>query len=374
MSPITGTSTDFQNPEGRILDFQSATPLSPRASQLLEKVFAEGWLDPTKIHRASAELRNLVEESKESLASGLGVRKDELEFVGELGFGFWSAIAGALKDLETSFVYSAIDRQIVHAFAREQVARGLPVIELAASPLGEVNYSQAFDKPGSTVFWQSTNRETGIEQLEIRKSNNGSLIADMTASLEPKKLPSDWDIAIWDPRSFAGPEGLAVIAIRDGARWSSPIPAIGPKRLFGSFSKPLLLLSAIALEEHLENLETNKRVLKDNNALLREILSREIPEITVVGSANQGDPRFVALVIAGVIGEELLRNLEAKGVLIDAGSACSAGALSPSHVLSAMGYGIDGHIRLTLKGNQSESDLRELVRVLKEEIARTKSE
>lgn len=358
----------------RILDFQSATPLSPRASELLERVFAKGWLDPTKIHRSSGELRNLIEESKESLASGLGVAKDELEFVGELGFGFWVAIAGVLKSAQRRIVYSAIDRQIVHAFAREQIASGKQAIELAVSPYGRVDYNDAFASPDTALFWQATNRETGIEQLDIAKSNQGTLIADMTAALEPRRLPRDWDVAIWDPRNFAGPEGIAIIAIKDGAKWSSPIPSMGPRRLFGSFSKPLLILSAIALEDHLANLESSQKILQRNNSLLRELLKSEIPEVTAIGETNQGDPRFIALVIKGVISEELLRKLEAREILVDAGSACSAGALSPSHVLTAMGYGIDGHIRLTLKGTQKEDDVRELVRVLKDEVARAKYE
>lgn len=369
MSPITGTSPEFQ-----ILDFQSALPLSARARQFLEQVFAEGWHDPAKIHQASGKLRNLVEESKESLANGLGVSKNELEFLGELGFGFWCAIAGALKDSQNPFIYSAIDRQIVHAFAREQQAKGLPVSEISVDRLGKVDYQCATGREAATIFWQATNRETGIEQLDFQKPSSATLLADMTAAIEPGRLPKDWDLAIWDPRSFAGPEGLAIIAIREGAKWSSPIPPMGPKRLFGSFSKPLLILSAIALEDHLANLEISREIFKRNNSLLRKLLVDEIPELTVVGEFGKGDPRFLALVINGVIGEELLRNLERNGVLVDAGSACSAGALSPSHVLSAMGYGIDGHIRLTLKNNQSESDIQELARTLKEEIARAKSE
>ena len=364
MSPITGPSSDFQ----------SATPLSPRASQFLNQVFQEGWLDPAKLHHASAKFRNLLEESKENIAAGLGVAKNELEFVGELGFGFWSAIAGALKGSRDRFVYSAIDRQIVHAFAREHSANGWATEELPVSTGGQVDFTSAFKRPDTTVFWQATNRETGIEQTEIRKSNDGTLIADMTAAFDPKKLPEDWDVAIWDPRNFAGPEGLAIIAVRDGAKWSSPIPPIGPRRLFGSFSKPLLILSAIALEDHLLDLETSRSILMRNNSFLRDLLKNQIPEVIVVGEENHGDPRFMALVIQDVIGEELLRKMEARGILVDAGSACSAGALSPSHVLSAMGYGVDGHIRLTIKRNQSEGELQELVRALKEEIALTKSE
>ena len=40
----------------------------------------------------------------------------------------------------------------------------------------------------------------------------------------------------------------------------------------------------------------------------------------------------------GVNGETVLVDLEARGLLVSSGSACSAGDTEPSHVLTAMGY------------------------------------
>lgn len=94
----------------------------------------------------------------------------------------------------------------------------------------------------------------------------------------------------------------------------------------------------------------------------------ELRDVQEIGDPEKGDPRNLALVVKDVAAEEILRGLERHKVLIDAGSACGAGALSPSHVLEAMGYGSTGHLRITLRPFHTISDLKLLVRSLKSEI------
>jgi len=74
------------------------------------------------------------------------------------------------------------------------------------------------------------------------------------------------------------------------------------------------------------------------------------------------------------VAEEILRAMEKRQILIDAGSACGAGALSPSHVLEAMGFGDSGHLRITLRASHSVADLNQLVGGLREEIERFRAD
>lgn len=326
-----------------------------------------GWLDPSKLHHDSAKFRNLIEESRESIAANLGVGKSDLEFVGELGFGYWAAISGALTKSSQPFIHGATDRQVVHAFARDHQGRGHEVMKLSCGQDGLFDYESAtkFEEPW--IFWQATNRETGVEQ-ELPDLKSGNLIADLTASFDPKRLPGSWGVALWDPRSFAGPEGMAILAINGGSEWRSPIPPIDKRRLFGSFSKPLLVLTAIALEEWSNDLSKNRANLAELNRELRSLISNQISGAQLVGSSSNCDPRNLAIVISGVITEELLRRLDQRGIKVDAGSACGAGALSPSHVLEAMGYGLDGQIRITLKPGHNKNGVEQLVAALAQEV------
>lgn len=323
----------------------------------LEQVFATGWVDASKIHHQSAEFRIQVNEAREQIAAHLGLSHQEIEIVGEIGFGFWSALAGLLDGPE-SFTYSAIDRQIVHAFARRNESRGGSNQILTPDGHGVVDFNAA--RPNSVLVWQGTNREMGVEQSPP-SSSDSRIFADMTARFDPLSLPPAWDVALWDPRNFAGPEGIAILGIRSDSRWRSPIPQIDQRRLFGSFSKPLLIATAKSLEIWCQNESANRAHIKALNSSLRNRIAEQIPSLQIVGGSTSSDPRFVAIVAADLIAEEALRSLERHGILIDAGSACSAAALTPSHVLAALGCGESGHLRVTLKSDHDESDIGALV-------------
>ena len=69
----------------------------------------------------------------------------------------------------------------------------------------------------------------------------------------------------------------------------------------------------------------------------------------------------------------LLINLDLAGICASGGSACTSGALEPSHVLMAMTQDrkrAEGTLRFTLGAENTEEEILETVRVLKETIDR----
>jgi cysteine desulfurase len=360
VSPITENT-----PQSR--DFQNDLPLHPAARDLLGYFFDLGWPDPTKIHQRSAQLRNQIGVARESIAANLGIATSELEVVGELGFGFHVAVAGLLsKDHE--FVIGKIDRQVIHAFAREHSNSGGRVRVLEPNANGLLNYQEALTSESAVVSWQAINREVGIKQRAPRINVSQSLFADMTAAFPLNSLPEKWDSALWDPRVFGGPQGIALLGISHHGHWRSPTPEIDQRRVYGSFSKPLLLATAVALENWIKSAAEDLVQIKSLNTSLREILSARIPGIQIA-SPIDADPRFFAFVIPGVTAEEVTRSVEKSGFLIDAGSACGAGALSPSHVLNAMGFASDGNFRMTIKAHHTDESITDLVEALVKGVA-----
>jgi len=348
-------------------DFQSALPLPASVLANLEPNFSDGWVDAVKIHHQSAAFRIKVNEAKERIAANLGLTPDEIEIVGEIGFGFWSALAGLLTE-PNEFTYTAIDRQLVHAFARSNQERGGVNQILTPDCDGVVDFNKA--RTGSVLVWQGTNREMGVEQAAPSGASN-RIFADMTARFDPRALPPHWDVALWDARNFAGPEGIAILGIRSGSTWRSPIPQVDGRRLFGSYSKPLLIAAADSLELWSKRAIEDRTHIKSLNNSLRHQIAQQLPTLQIVGEAANSDPRFIALAANDLIAEEALREMEQIGILIDAGSACSAAALTPSHVLAALGFGSDGHLRVTLKVEHSEDDIAALVAGLAQVISRT---
>ena len=361
MSPITENT-----PQTR--DFQNDLPLHPAAQELLLYFFDSGWPDPTKIHQRSSELRNRLGVARESIAANLGIATSELEIVGELGFGFQTAVSGLLTKRDSRFIIGAIDRQVIHGLARLHSKSGGQVVTLQPNSEGVIDYQAALSDDADAISWQATNREVGVRQIAPRVKPSQALFADMTANFPLTSLPEKWDSAIWDPRVFGGPQGIALLGIANNGLWRNPGPEIDKRRVYGSFSKPLLLATAVALENWIKSAADDLVHITEVNNVARIMLLQKIPTIQIA-SPDDADPRFLAFVIPHVIAEEVLRSVENSGFLIDAGSACGAGALSPSHVLTAMGYPVDGNFRVTFKPHHTVEAVREMVEALVKGVA-----
>jgi cysteine desulfurase len=174
-------------------------------------------------------------------------------------------------------------------------------------------------------------------------------------------LPVKWDTACFDSRSWDGPAGLAIVAINTAANWKNPLPHISAaRRTYGTYSLPLLLASAVALENFHPNEATTSELTKQ----FRSAISTAISDVLIAGDLEKSMSHLTSIVIPGVNGEELVRELDRQGYAVDSGSACTAMNLQPSHVLAAMGLPTDGNIRIALHSDTTSSDISGLVSAL----------
>jgi cysteine desulfurase len=82
------------------------------------------------------------------------------------------------------------------------------------------------------------------------------------------------------------------------------------------------------------------------------------------------------LSFGGVESEALLVLLDGAGVCASAGSACTSGAMEPSHVLTAMGVPREralGSLRLTLGTSTTEADVDAALAAVPPAVARLRS-
>jgi cysteine desulfurase len=102
----------------------------------------------------------------------------------------------------------------------------------------------------------------------------------------------------------------------------------------------------------------NARLVGLRDHLLSGLL--QIPGTMITGHPTERLPNSASVVFEGVEGGDLVAALDLEGIEASTGSACTTGAVDPSHVLLAMG--IDpglarGSLRLTLGRSTSQPDV-----------------
>jgi cysteine desulfurase len=104
-------------------------------------------------------------------------------------------------------------------------------------------------------------------------------------------------------------------------------------------------------------------------------LQAAVPDIVVNGAAGDRAPHVLSVAVPGAESEALLMHLDLAGVAASSGSACSTGAVEPSHVLMAMGVGRDlalATIRFSLGHESRPADVARVVEVMPGVVTRVR--
>src|SRR5439155_22233035 len=152
---------------------------------------------------------------------------------------------------------------------------------------------------------------------------------------------------------FYGPKGIGALLVRRGVRLRSLIHGGGQERgrRAGTENVAGIVGMARALEVARSDVRQEGARLSALRDRLIQGISDAVPDAVLNGHPTHRLPNNASLAFTGVEGEALLLNLDLAGVCASAGSACTAGSLEPSHVLTALGRApglAGGSIRLSL--------------------------
>jgi cysteine desulfurase len=308
----------------------------------LPHIFDQTWPDPKKVSDDAKSAAILLNEAKETFASHLGLRSDELHFIGEPNLGFHLGIMG-LMNPGLRFNFAATDRMANYAIAESFEKSGHRTRKLSVRNDGQIDLSENPINGTDLLSLQLCNRETGVIQ-KVTEFDCAALFVDATASGTRIKLPDNWSVALFDSRSWMGPAGLGILAISKAARWTNPLPHLDTKVSPGQVSLPLVVTSAVAIDSWV----ADEKNLAEKVAELKRLLVSGISNISNSFVVHEGADHLVNATFDGVDSEYLVNTLVEQGFAVDSGSACSAANIKPSHVLDAMGLSATGNIRLTI--------------------------
>ena len=174
---------------------------------------------------------------------------------------------------------------------------------------------------------------------------------------------------------LGGPKGVGMLYVRSGLKIPSFLHGGAQERgrRAGTENVPGIVGFGAAAARAM-------RIMKDKTVReieLRDYLIRriedEIPYCRLNGHRTDRLPGNVNISFSFVEGESVLIALDMKGICASSGSACTSGALDPSHVLLAIGLEqseAQGALRFTLSEENTVEEIDTVVDCLKQSVAR----
>ena len=339
-------------------NFQQERVLHPAATSLLSELFSKGWPDPTKLNNQSRQTALLLQQAKESFAKQLNVRTDEIEFLGETDLGFQIGIQGLLTK-ESKFYYSAIDRQKVFAIAAVEEKAGRDLTILPVNDQGVIQEGSVSES--DLLIWQVANGETG--NIQKAPTSKCQIFADCTSSGIDHLPDFEYQSALFDSTSWAGPSGVGVLVIKSNSKWRNPLPHNDLTRVPNSYSLALVLASAVAIENYAVQIDIRLKLKK----FILDFIAEQMDDVDIASNIG-GLSKNISISVKGIEADRLLLALEDSGYAVDSGSACKSADMQPSHVLAAMNRPITGNIRLTLHKEMTEETVKDFCQALKSNV------
>jgi cysteine desulfurase len=331
------------------LDYASTTPLDPEVELAMRPYqFMQG--NPSSVHANGQTTREALEDARERLARAIGSSGRELIFTSGGTEADNQAIFALGLAKGGHVITSAIEHSAVLAPARAlEAMKRCQVTYLEPDEFGLIDPNQVREaiRPETVlVSIMHVNNEVGTIQdvhgiAEICRARGIAFHVDAVQSLGTVELnvaPLGCDLLTISSHKFYGPKGIGALFVRRGFEL--------PPLLFGGHQEGGLrggthnLPGAVGMALAAEKASQERPSESARIEVLREQFRTQLLEfegVSINGHPTRRSPKILNITANGADGEGLLMNLDIEGISASSGSACNAGTLEPSHVLTAMG-------------------------------------
>ena len=364
------------------LDYAATTPVDARVLKAMLPYFCEQYGNPSSLYSFGREARQAVGQARRQLASLLGARPDEIFFTsGGSESDNWvlrSLSEEALRHGGGHIITTKVEH---HAVLRacEALPSGIEVTYLDVDAEGRVRPEQVEEALRPDTFLvtvMTANNEVGtIEPIAAIGAlcRVRGVFFHTDAVQAVGHLPvsvKDWqvDALSLSGHKLYGPKGVGALYLRRGHKLAPLIYGGAQERGLRAGTENtagivgLGFAAAIAAAE-LHEESGRLQALRDHLFALLQ----EIPGVRLNGAQDNRLPGNLNVAIEGVDHETLLIRLDLMGFAVSAGSACSAGSLESSHVLTAMGQTPEQAaqaIRVTLGRFTTEEEVEAFAKAL----------
>ncbi|MFA6973703.1 MAG: cysteine desulfurase family protein [Parcubacteria group bacterium] len=380
------------------LDYAATTPVDKDVLKEMLPYFSEKFGNASSIHSFGQTAQQAIDQARAQAAKFFGATPNEIIFTSGATESNNLAIKGVVKSYYTKFktkphiVTSAFEHHCVldtcKALEKENLAEITFVSPDKDGVIQVADIQKAIKKNTILISIMYVNNEIGTVQpiAEIGKMvkmiNNGERKEtdfQLQFHTDATQAVNYFDCNVnklgvhllsMSAHKIYGPKGNGILYIKKG----TPIKKIQDggdqeyKLRAGTQNVPGIVGLGKALELVMLNAKRENVKIKNLRDYFIKKVLQEIPKTKLNGSKVKRSPNNTNFSFEDVEGEGLLLSLDMEGIACSTGSACSSGALSPSHVLLAIGLKPEqahGSLRMTLGKHTTKQELDITLKKLK---------
>lgn len=364
------------------LDHAATTPLDERVLETMLPYMTQNFGNANSAHHLGQQAKVMVEDAREKIAHLINAEPSEIIFTSGGTESDNAVIKGvlAVSGNKKEVVTSRLEHHaVLHPIEMSKMTGFKPVF-VESEDCGTIkatNVAKVITDQTALVSLMHVNNEIGCineikEIAALCKENGIPFHSDTVQSLG--KIPLDVkdlgvDFLSGSAHKIYGPKGIGIMYVKNGSRWIPWMTGGSQerRRRGGTINVPGVIGFAKALELSISEMEENTAKFKHLRSVLIGQLQNKLTccSYSINGSEDNGVPHIVNLSFTdeeghGIDGEMLLLNLDIDGICVSNGSACTSGAVEPSHVL--MGIGMEekaakSSIRVSFGKKNTEEDI-----------------
>lgn len=371
------------------LDNAATTKMAPEVVEAMMPYFTEDYGNASAIYSFGAKNKEVIAQQREVIADLLGAKANEIYFTaGGTESDNWAlkATFEAYGKKGKHIITTKIEHHAILHTAEYLEKQGAEVTYLDVDENGMVSLEEleAAIRPDTILISvMFANNEIGtIEPIkeigEIAKRHGVLFHTDAVQAFGQVPInvnECSIDMLSASGHKLNGPKGIGFLYIRKGVKIISMIHggAQERRRRAGTENVPGIVGFGAAVKRAKATMD--KRAGQESELrdyLIRRVLE-EIPYARLNGHPEKRLPNNANFAFEFIEGESMLILLDMAGICASSGSACTSGALDPSHVLLAIGLPHEkahGSLRLTLSEETTKEEIDFVVDKLKEIVKR----
>lgn len=354
------------------LDHSASAPLLPDAQAAMVDAFAIPG-NPSSVHENGRKLRAIIEEARDHVALMCGTARGRVVFTGSATESLTHAIWGLARSQKINRILVGAGEHM--AVIRAVETAGVPFDFIPLQTNGLLDLAALERQLGAAdaaeervlVAVQQVNNETSVVQPideigNLMFDSEHYLLVDGAQGAGKVEFyfdPSRADFYSVSAHKIGGPAGVGALILKPRVDDVRLIPGGGQEqgRRGGTESAALIAGFGVAASRATENFaQMPKGLVAKAEQGLKELL----PHVEIFGAEAPRSGFSCSFALPGIKNNISMIQYDLAHIALSAGSACSSGKVSRSHVLDAMQIDpalADCALRLSVGWNSTEADI-----------------